>query len=147
MKALKQWMNSRRYSPEDAFNRLLKAAKISGALIDRHSFHKGLLSNGVSMTSVEIDWLFNHVTGSGHGNDRPLNIKLWQARIIDETDCLQAIRKAAAGYDKSTILKRLEIKLWDADLSMEQLKTILRRLDEQISEDVVDRVFKRLQSK
>ena len=107
MRVLKQWMTSRRYGPEDAFNRLKMAAGVSGALIDRHNFHKGLLLEGITITTAEIDWLYDFLTGSGHGNDRPLSLKLWQAKILDETDCLLAIRKLAAGCDEAAILKRL----------------------------------------
>ena len=99
------------------------------------------------MSTAEADWMFDHLTGSRAGDDRALSIKMWEARILDESDGLAALRRLTAGLDKTATLRLLEVRLWDAQLSKRQFVEVVRRIDDSLGEDLLLQVFERLQTK
>lgn len=99
------------------------------------------------MTTAEADWLFDYLTGSRAGEDRPMSIKMWEARILDESDGLAVLRRLCGGLDKTATLKLLEVKLWDAPLTKSKFVEVVRRIDDSLGEDLLLQVFQRLQTK
>jgi hypothetical protein len=57
-------MVQRRYSPEEAFEKLLRSVnKFDQKSMKRYDFHKAVTSNEILLTSPEIDFLFDILTG------------------------------------------------------------------------------------
>lgn len=62
--AVKNWMAKRRYTASQAFDKLLISVKRTAERsLRRYDFHKALVDNEVLLTSPEIDFLFDVLTG------------------------------------------------------------------------------------
>ena len=92
----------------------------------------------------EIDFLFDVLTGFRNLKTTMLGQSQWLDHILDETgSSLQVLRQLVLKYglNKDNILHRLEVKLWDPPLSKEQFDTVLRRLDPNIGQSLLDNFF------
>lgn len=64
LQAVKDWMNQRGYAPEAAFERMLHTTRrVESRTLRRYDLHKALTANEVALTSPEIDYLFDQLTG------------------------------------------------------------------------------------
>lgn len=79
-----------------------------------------------------------------------LGQRQWLDHILDEKgSSLQVLRQLVQrhGLNKDNILNRLEVKLWDPPLYKEQFATVLRRLDPNLGQSILDNLFEKLVTK
>ena len=88
--------------------------------MSRYDFTKAVIANGWKLMQPEIDYLFDLLTGFKNLSSTLLGHKQWSAHVLDEKgSALQVVRQLAQrwGLTRDTILKRLEVRLWDPPLS------------------------------
>lgn len=148
---IKEWMAQRRYSSEQAFERLVRSAGLEPhSKLKRYDFQKAIVANGLQLMQPEIDFLFDVLTGFRNLKTTMLGQSQWLDHILDETgSSLQVLRQLVLKYglNKDNILHRLEVKLWDPPLSKAQFDTVLRRLDPNIGQSLLDNFFEQLKTR
>ena len=76
-----------------------------------------------------------------------LDVSQWTSCILDEKgNSLDVIRNVVKnqGLSKESLLKKLEIRLWDKPLDKRSFIKVLRRMDESLGEEVLLNLFSRL---
>ena len=74
---VKEWMQGRQYSAQQAYERLLKTSGKGNEQMGRYEFHKAVVDNELKLTAPEIDFLFDFLTGFRNLSSTRLGVKDW----------------------------------------------------------------------
>lgn len=147
IKKVREWMFSKQYCTKTAFERLCRSTdRFTQMSLTRYDFHRAVVINRIPLSTPEIDFLFDMLTGNTNGE---LNFEAWSFKIYDDiVNPLQALREViqANKLDIDDCLYQMKLKIWDDPLDYKKFSNCLHHLDPTFSDSQCKALFNKLKN-